>query len=503
MTKKHSMVCYALTAGLLLFPLYGNCQLVKKGAQSIGEAIVQRGAKRTAATGALAETAEIDNALRMQLVAAAELSRGEMLTKLDLMNQMAASIRSNPSIIFSRNFINMVESYNNMDIPLTLEAPIPESTAPGQKAVRKKTTSSYITAFQNSFNHTRKIFTDALQLPTENLDLHKLISSSEQELMRARGKSDTKWDLVLNSSNFSWGYAGVDKITVVPAAAVLPEINVVNQAGFFINQISSRYPVTPQQMFDLLFEPDAAKLFSLRERLQLLQYASSVHEVLGTDFVSAYVRAHHALPVIQGREFDHFVNYQSITDYAGNRLLVFVEKFQKAGGISFVSAIEEQNFLLAAGLLPEGLQEAVMQALMRKQYPQAQWLLTHPQENTKSQQIIKALNRPGTPMPDTPGLKGIKESMQLRLSLVERRIQKVNQAILDYKMRANTFSLYIKQTKQTDAPVFRGNDAEAQRAYYRRARAVIDNKIARLQDIHQKLIDEKKRLMQKLSNMPQ
>lgn len=505
MTKKHSIVYCAFTAGLLLFPLYGNCQLVKKGAQKITKSAARKGTQKAAA-GAMGlipeKMADLENALRTQVTTAA-LSNGELLTKLDLLNQMAASIRTNPSIIFSREFINMVETYNNMGIPLMLEAPIPESAVPGQKAVKKKTTAAYVTTFQNSFNSTRKAFTDALQLPTENMDIYKLISSSEQELMLARGKSAVKWDMVLNSPNFSWGYAGVDKITVVPASSALPGINVVNQADFFINQISAHYPVTPQQMFDLLFEPEAAKLFAVRDRLQLLQYASSVHEVLGTEFVSAYVRAHHALPVIQGRDFDHFTNYKSITDYAGNRLLFFVEEFKTASKISFASTAEEQNFLLAAGLLPDELQEPVMQAILKGKYPQAQWLLTHEPDNVKSRQIINALNRPGIPMPDTPGLSRIKQSMQLRLSVVERRIQKASRAITDYEMRANKLSLYIQQTKQTDAPVFRGNDAEAQRAYYRRARAVLDNKIARLQSIRQKLVDEKNRLMQKLSSMPQ
>lgn len=517
MTKTKAVLS-AFTAGLILLPAFSAAQpnVIKHA----GKSVARKATANAAGKVPRLTVGELDRILTAQIekiqadLTANRISNANLLRNLNLLNDLAASIRKDPAIIFTQEFAQRVESYANLGIPLMLGESLPAVTPPGEKPLKTKDVNAFINTFETSFNRLQAFYAQRLNQPVHHLDIGKMITSSKSELMLARGKADVKWNKAATSNKISWGYPGVDRVTLRPATdATLPSsdiVHVLTRADAFIKKVAAVAPKEATQLFDLVFSEEVSSHFQLRDRAELLHYASAMNELVGTEFFSSYVRTHNVLPVVQEAPYTDFTNYRSIADYASNRLLKQVSYFKQNNTLTFNSPLEQQNFLLAMALLPEELQNGLLQTVIHGEYDYATWLLTHPAANPTSLKILDFMSKnyhPATPgfrppaRVEVPSFVNIKASLELRLVILDYRIKKADRVLAEYQEQTEKLSAYIQDTKQPTLALH-SNNPEAERDYYRKARAILDNKITRLQKIREDLVKERNTLANKLKTMP-
>ncbi len=437
------------------------------------------------------------------------LERAELTNRLELLENLRRSLQKDPAIIVKPKFAKQMESLNKLGIQMPQISALPANATEKQKA-------AYVANLQNcietALNKAQADIAARLGQQVPALHLEQAVSSNRKDLLLARGRHQQKWAIFQaaakkHKSSFSWGTPGIDLIEITP----LKEANTKN----LINQIADAKPSSMGAMLDVvLYDANS----SLPQKRALMQHIAGMSELVGYNFVQAYLQTFNQLPAVKNIQAAEYTDYRLLNKYARNTQAELLERQWETK--TFMPNNDAKAFTALASFVDHTTSRASMLAVAHGDQKAALWLLRHAPSNVISQKLVHYLFTQYPPRkygvifssnpqkevvsaPDIPlfDKSTYQNALEARLEVVEQRIANVSREIQALSQQVNNMSANIENAKKTEGTDWNPANTEMQLVYFRTQRAKLDLRITRLKDLAKKLRVEYKEVYGDLQDL--
>lgn len=422
------------------------------------------------------------------------VEKAELTNQLELIENLRRALQKDPAIIVKPKFAKQMESLNKLGISM------PQIT-PWQQNASAKNKEAFVADLQNrietALNKAQTDIATKLGYKLPNLNLQQVIKANHKDLLLARGRHEQKWEVLQtaiekNNPVLSWGTPGIDLIEIAPMQG--------SHIQGIMKQISQENPSSLGSMLDIVLYSN----MNLKQKNALMQHIAGMSELLGYNFVQAYLQHFKQLPNAKNIRATEYTDYRLLNKYARNTQANLLERQWTTN--TPMTKEEATAFTSLASLIDYPSSSATMLAISHGEHKAALWLLRHAPTNVISKKITQYLYAQYKPKEytviyshgedaDLPAKTDIplydkkahQAALEARLEILGQRIENTSQEITNLTDRVNNLSAHIENTKQTWGADFNPENTQAQLLYFRAERAKLDVYVTRLKDLSKKL----------------
>lgn len=249
-----------------------------------------------------------------------------------------------------------------------------------------------------------------------------------------------------------------------------------------------------------------------------MQHIAGMSELVGYNFVQAYLQTFNQLPAVKNIQAAEYTDYRLLNKYARNTQADLLERQWETK--TFMPNNDAKAFTALASFVDHTTSRASMLAVAHGDQKAALWLLRHAPSNVISQKLVHYLFTQYPPRkygvifssnpqkevvsaPDIPlfDKSTYQNALEARLEVVEQRIANVSREIQALSQQVNNMSANIENAKKTEGTDWNPANTEMQLVYFRTQRAKLDLRITRLKDLAKKLRVEYKEVYGDLQDL--